>query len=394
MIPPGKKHSVRLSATFVRTVNVPGRYGDGYGGLGLSLRVAPRRTGGFSKTWAQAVSSNGRKTSLGLGSYPVVTLAMARDRALANARAIAEGRDPRRRMQAVPTFAQANETVIAIHAGNWKSDRSESQWRASMRDYVMPRLARKRVDAVTTADVMAVLLPIWSTKRETARRVRQRVGAVMKWAVAQGYRDDNPAGDAISAALPKTAVRQQHMRALPHAEVAAALRRVQGSGAYVATMLAFEFLVLNAARSGEVRNARWDEIDRAGAVWTIPAERMKAGREHRVPLSPRALEILDEAAQLFDGEGLVFPSPTGRVLNHATMTTLLRGLGIDAVAHGFRSSFRDWAAECTDAPREVCELALAHVNSDRVEAAYRRSDLFEHRRKLMQQWADYVAGTG
>ena len=393
MIPAGKKHSVRLSATFVRTVNVPGRYGDGYGGLGLSLRVTPRRTGGFSKTWAQAVSPNGRKTSLGLGSYPVVTLAMARDRALANARAIAEGRDPRRRMQQVPTFAQANETVIAIHAGNWKSERSESQWRASMRDYAMPRLARKRVDSVTTADVMAVLLPIWSTKRETARRVRQRVGAVMKWAVAQGYRDDNPAGDAISAALPKTAVRQQHMRALPHAEVGAALGRVKGSGAYIGTMLAFEFLVLNAARSGEVRNARWDEIDRAGAVWTIPAERMKAGREHRVPLSLRTLDVLDEAAQLFDGEGLVFPSPTGRVLNHATMTTLLRGLGIDAVAHGFRSSFRDWAAECTDAPREVCELALAHVNSDRVEAAYRRSDLFERRRILMQQWADYVAGT-
>ena len=320
MIPPGKNHSVRLCATFVRTVNVTGRYGDGYGGLGLSLLVTPRKSGGLSKTWAQAISPNGRKTSLGLGSYPVVTLAMARDRALANARLVAEGRDPRRRFQQVPTFAQANETVIAIHAESWKSDRSESQWRASMRDYVLPRLARKRVDAVTTADVMAVLLPIWSTKRETARQVRQRIGAVMKWAVAQGYRDDNPAGDAISAALPKTTVRQQHMRALPHAEVGAALQRVKGSGAYRGTMLAFEFLVLTAARSGEVRNARWEHIDRDGAVWTIPAERMKAGREHRVPLSPRALEVLDDAAELFDG--LVFPSPTGRVLNHATMTSL------------------------------------------------------------------------
>ena len=391
MIPPGKTHSVRLCATFVRTVNSPGRYGDGYGGLGLSLVVTPRKSGGLSKTWTQAVSPNGRKTSLGLGSYPVITLAMAREKALANARAIAEGRDPRRRMQQVPTFAQANETVIAIHAESWKSDRSESQWRASMRDYVLPRLARKRVDTVTTADVMAVLLPIWSAKRETARRVRQRIGAVMKWAVAQGYRDDNPAGDVLSAALPKTSVRKQHMRALPHAEVGAALERVKGSGAYLGTMLAFEFLVLTAARSGEVRNARWEQIDRDGVVWTIPAERMKAGREHRVPLSPRALEVLDGAAELFDGAGLVFPSPTGRVLNHATMTSLLRGLGIDAVAHGFRSSFRDWAAECTDAPREVCELALAHVNSDRVEAAYRRSDLFDRRRVLMDDWAAYVA---
>ena len=159
MIPPGKSHSVRLCATFVRTVNVPGRYRDGYGGLGLSLLVTPRKSGGLSKTWAQAISPNGTKTSLGLGSYPVVTLAMARDRALAVPRAIAEGRDPRRRMQQVPTFAKANETVIAIHVENWKSERTEGQWRASMRDYVLPRLARKRVDAVTTADVMAVLLP-------------------------------------------------------------------------------------------------------------------------------------------------------------------------------------------------------------------------------------------
>ena len=391
MITPGKKHSVRLCATFVRTVNVPGRYGDGYGGHGLSLLVTPRKSGGLSKTWAQAISPNGTKTSLGLGSYPVVTLAMAREKALANARAIAEGRDPRRRMRQMPTFAQANETVLAIHAEHWKSARTEGQWRASMRDYVLPRLARKRVDAVTTADVMAVLLPIWSSKRVTAGRVRQRIGAVMKWAVAQGYRDDNPAGDAISAALPKAAVRQQHMRALPHAEVGAALARVKGSGAYPGAMLAFEFLVLTAARSGEVRNARWEQLDRDGAVWTIPAERMKAGREHRVPLSPRALAVLDGAAELFDGAGLVFPSPTGRVMNHAALTNLLHGLGIDAVAHGFRSSFRDWAAECTDAPREVCELALAHVNSDRVEAAYRRSDLFDRRRVLMNDWAAYVA---
>ena len=378
MIPREMKRPRRLSATFVRTVNVPGRYGDGYGGNGLSLMVKPASRGGLCKSWAQVIRPAGRATSVGLGRYPLVTLAMARERALANARALAEGRDPRRRNQHVPTFAQACETVIAIHAGNWKDRvRTEHQWRASLRDYAMPRLACKRVDAITTADVMAVLLPIWTTKRETARRVRQRIGAVCKWAVAQGHREDNPAGEAISAALPKNAVRPQHHRALPYAEVGAALVAVRCSGAYLGTLLAFEFLVLTASRSGEVRNARWEEIDRDGAVWAIPSERMKAGRQHCVPLSPRALEVLDEAAQLFDGGGLVFPSPTGRVLNHSTMATLLRGLGIDAVPHGFRSSFRDWGAECTDAPREVCELALAHVNSDRVEAAYRRTDLFD-----------------
>ena len=355
MIPRKTNRPRRLSATFVRTVNVPGRYGDGYGGNGLSLMVKPASSGGLSQAWAQTIRPNGRTTSVGLGRYPVVTLAMARERALANTRALAEGRDPRHRTQQVPNFAQACETVIAIHAGNWKDPaRTERQWRASLRDYAMPQLARKRVDAITTADVMAVLLPVWTSKRETARRVRPRIGAVCKWAVAQGYREDNPAGEAISAALPKNAVRPQHQRALPHAQVGAALVAVRGSGAYLGTVLAFEFLVLTASRSGEVRNARWDEIERAGAVWTIPDARMKAGREHRVPLSPRALEVLVDAAQLFGGDGLVFPSPTGRMLNHSTMATLLRGLAIDAVPHGFRSSFRDWAAECTDAPREVC----------------------------------------
>ena len=386
-----KSRPRRLSATFVRTVSIPGRYGDGHGGHGLSLLVKRAAHGGLSKSWAQAVRPNGRTTSVGLGGYPVITLAAARDKALENARAVAEGRDPRRRIQRAPTFAQACETVIAIHAQNWKGCKNERQWRASLRDYAMPKLARKRVDAITAADVMAVLLPIWSTKRQTARRVRQRIGAVMKWAVAQGHRQDNPAGDAISAALPNNRVLPKHQRALPHAEVGAALARVRASGAYLGTKLAFEFLVLTASRSAEVREARWDEIDRGGAAWTIPGERMKTGREHRVPLSPRTLAVIDKAAHLFDGNGLMFPSPTGRVLNHSTMTKLLGDLGIDAVAHGFRSSFRDWAAECSDAPREVCELALAHVNSDRVEAAYRRTDLFERRRILMIDWAAYVA---
>ena len=254
----------------------------------------------------------------------------------------------------------------------------------------MPHLGDRCVDAVTTGDVMAVVLPIWSTKRETARRLRHRIGAVMKWAVAQGYRTDNPAGDAISAALPKNGVRIEHRKALPHSEVGAALKRVRQSGAYRDLMLAFEFLVLTTGRSGEVRAARWDEIDLDAAVWTIPAERMKAGREHPVPLAAQALDVLDRAEEIAGSGGLVFPSARGRMLSQSGMPKLLNQFGIDAVPHGFRSSFRDWAAECTDAPREVCELALAHVNPDRVEAAYRRSDLFEKRRGLMTDWSTYV----
>ena len=386
------KRPKRLSATFVNTVNVPGRYGDGRGGHGLSLLVKPATHGGFSKSWAQRIRLDGKAANVGLGAYPVVTLARARQKALANARIVSEGRDPRDQAGRAPTFEQAVETVIEIHAENWKDGgKSAAQWRASLRDYAVPKIGSKRVDRMTTADVMEVLLPIWSTKRETARRVRQRIGAVMKWAVAQGYREDNPAGDAISAALPKNSVRRQHQKALPHAQVGEALARVRASRAHRATELAFEFLVLTACRSGEVRGARWVEVDEAAATWTVPPARMKAKLEHRVPLCERAVAVLDEAREIADRSGLVFPSPTGRVLSDSTLSKLLRELGIGAVPHGFRSSFRDWAAERTDVPREVCELALAHVNSDRVEAAYRRSDLFERRRELMQEWADYLA---
>ena len=251
-------------------------------------------------------------------------------------------------------------------------------------------IGRKWVDEINTADVMAVLIPHWHTKNETMRRVRQRIGAVMKWAVAQGYRDDNPAGDAITAALPKNSSMRRHQRALPFGEVGDALNKVKWSGAYRPTVLAFELLVLTACRSGEVRLATWDEIDFDTATWTVPANRMKSKRDHRVPLSGRALEILQEARDFTDISGLVFPSPRGGSVSENTLSKLLRELQIDAVPHGFRSSFRDWAAECSDAPREVCELALAHVNSDRVEAAYRRTDLFERRRVLMEQWSSFV----
>ena len=377
------KRPKRLSATFINAVNVPGRYGDGRGGHGLSLLVKPATHGGFSKSWAQRIRLDDKVANVGLGAYPVVTLARARQMELANARTVSEGR--------APTFEQAVETVIESHAENWKDGgKSAAQWRASLRDYAVPKIGSKRVDRMTTADVMEVLLPIWSTKRETARRVRQRIGAVMKWAVAQGYREDNPAGDAISAALPKNSVRRQHQKALPHAQVGEALARVRASRAHRATALAFEFLVLTASRSGDVRGARWVEVDEAAATWTVPPARMKAKLEHRVPLSARAVAVLDEARELADRSGLVFPSPTGRVLSDSTLSKLLRELGIGAVPHGFRSSFRDWAAERTDVPREVCELALAHVNSDRVEAAYRRSDLFERRRQLMQDWSEYL----
>ena len=381
-----------LTAAFVKNIRKSGRYGDGHGGHGLTLDVKIARNGRVAKSWIQRVRMNDKPTHIGLGAYPVITLAMARDKAIENARALTLGRDPRGGSIEIPTFSKAAETVIGIHAEGWKDGgKSENQWRSSLRDYVLPNLGNKRINDITTADVMGVLIPHWTNKHETMRRVKQRISAVMRWSMAQGYRQDDPAGDALNIALPKRGKPRQHLKALPYHEVSAALDAVDQSSSGLVTKLAFHFLVLTAARSGEVRGATWDEIDLDNATWTVPAERMKARREHRVPLSRRALEVLNEAEKLSGNTGLIFPSPTGRILPDSNLSKMLRRSGIESTAHGMRASFRQWAAERTNTPREVCELALAHVNSDAVEAAYQRSDLFDLRRKLMESWASFLA---
>lgn len=382
----------RLSATFVRQVNQPGRYGDGRGGFGLSLLVKAMTNGRLSKSWSQRLRIAGRPGNIGLGSFPLVSLAEARDMALENARAVRQGKDPRAdRASKAPLFEAAAERVIAMHAAGWKDGgKSAAQWQASLRDYALPRLGKLRVDAITTADVLAVLEPVWNDKRETARRVKQRISRIMQWAIAEGHRGDDPAGPALGAALPANGHQRKHQTALPHAEVAAAIRKVRASGAYPTTKLALEFLTLTAARSGECRGARREEIDLDVATWTVPADRMKSKREHAVPLSGRALEVLAETRQYADTSGLVFPSPTGRVLSDNTLSKLLRELGIPCVVHGMRSSFRDWAGD-TGQPREVAEHALAHVVRG-VEGAYQRSTMYDRRRELMTAWSDYVAG--
>ncbi len=379
-----------LSAAFVRTVTRPGRYGDGRGGYGLSLRVMPMANGRISKTWSQRVRLAGRPNNLGLGRYPLVSLAEARAAALKNARAIAQGLDPRGGR--VPTFEEAAEQVIALHEPTWKHGaRSAGIWRSSLQAYVMPLLGRLSVADVTTAHVLSCLVPIWTAKPVTARRVRQRIGAVMKWAVAKRYRADNPAGDAIAEALPKTnGGAKKPMRALPHADVGAALDRIRESGAWPATKLALEFLTLTACRSGEVRLAQWTEVDVDAALWTVPAKHTKTARPHRVPLAGRAVEVLREAAQYADGSGLVFPSVTGRPLSDNTLSKLLRELGLGGTPHGMRSAFRSWCAD-TNQPRELAEAALAHVVRG-VEGAYQRSDVLAARRELAADWAAYLGG--
>ena len=380
-----------LSAAFVKTVKSPGRYGDGRGGHGLSLLVKQSSTGRLAKSWSQRLRINGEPFNIGLGSFPIVTLKEARDKALENRRAVEQGKDPRVRTSSIPTFADAAEIVIGIHASGWKTGRNEANWRRSLSQYAYPTLGAKLVSEITSQDVMGLLVPIWTEKRETARKLRQRIGAVMKWAVAQGYRDDNPAGEAIGAALPKNGHIIQHQRALPHEEVSGALDTIRETGAWVGTKLAFEFLCLTATRSGEARLATWSEFDLETQVWTIPASRMKRQREHRVPLSNQAMEVLRRARSLNDVDGLVFPSVTGRALTDSTISKLLRWNNIGCVPHGMRSSFRVWAAECSNAPREIAEMCLAHVEGSAVELAYRRTDYFLARRQLMQQWADYIS---
>ena len=329
-----------LTASFVKRLSTPGRYGDGRGSYGLYLRVWVTANGRIRKLWGQRLRIGYQVTNLGLGSYPAVTLANARKRAIENAQAVVEGRDPRKAVITIPTFSQAVDAVITARSAGWKHEKTAKRWRSTMDRYAMPALSSKTVSAVTAADVMNVLLPIWITKPETGRQVREHLSVVLEWAVGQGYRSDNPAGKAVIKALPKQNQRVQHFKALPFCEVVAAIRRVQETDAWLGTKLCFEFMALTACRSGEGRGATWTELDVEAGLWTIPARRMKNGLEHRVPLSCAALDVLERARVIEDGSGLVFPSQRGKEMTDSTVSKLLRQNGIDTTPHGLRSSFR------------------------------------------------------
>lgn len=382
-----------LSATFVRQIRAPGFYGDGRGGHGLSLLVKEMASSGrISKCFVQRIRIDGRAHNLGLGAFPLVSLAEARATALENAQLARKGKHPRE--HAIPTFSQAAEKVIEGRRATWTHARGEEEWRRSFA-IAIPILGSKRVDRITTADVLKCLVPIWQSKHATAKRLRGRLADVFDWAESHGHRSgSNPAGKAIAAALPAPArgTEHQHHRAIHYSEVADAIARVHASGAWIGTKRCFEWMVLTAARSGEARGAAWAEVDLEAKTWTVPAERMKARREHRVPLAHRAVEILREAHADTGGEGLVFPSRAGTVLCVTVHAKLLRQLGVPAVPHGFRSSFRDSASERTGLPEAVAEAALAHApgGGDATVAAYARSTLLKKRRELMERWARYL----
>ena len=296
----------------------------------------------------------------------------------------------------MPAFRDAAYAVHETNKPRWRNARHAAGWIQTLERHAMPVLGKMPVDTIGRMDVLKVLTPIWTTRPETARRVRQRTRTVFRWAMAHGFIETNPAGEAIDGALPPMTKVKAHFRALPYQEVGTALDTVDASLSSMSAKLCLRFLVLTAARSGEARGATWDEIDLEGKEWRIPLERMKAGMEHRVPLSEQALDLLDAATVLREDSGLVFPSPLkpGVPMSDMTLTKVLRSVGLAgrATVHGFRSSFKNWTLEQTDTPWVVSEAALAHSLGNSTEQAYARSDLFERRRTLMQLWADYVTG--
>ena len=349
-----------------------------------------------AKRWVQRIVVNGKRCDLGLGGLSVVGLGEAREEAQ-RLRALARrGVDvlaERRTRQAMLTFEEAAKKVHEQHGAAFKNEKHRAQWLASLEADVFPVFGYRRVDAIDSADVLRALSPIWTTKPETARRLKQRIRLVLDWARASKLRSgDNPV-DGLRTVLPKQDGEKKHHAALPYQGVPEFIAGIRASDASPAARLAFEFLILTATRTNEVLGATWGEFDTVAKTWTIPAERMKAKREHRVPLAQRALDILDEAKKLSDAEpaALVFPGREGKPLsNMVFLMTLRRMERQDITAHGFRSSFRDWASERTNTPSAVCEAALAHTVRDKAEAAYNRTDLFERRRKLMGAWAAFA----
>ncbi len=382
----------------VSKLKTPGLHFVG-GVSGLALNV----TSTGARSWILRATVGTARREIGIGSCSNVPLAMARERAREARQAIERGLDPVAERRAARsarsataaaawTFDQCVQGFLKDNSRKWSNPKHAAQWEATLTTYASPTLGKLLVQDIDVPHVLAVLRPIWETKTETASRMRGRIEAVLSWATVSKYRKgDNPArwkGN-LSAILPAPGdvASVTHHEALPVRDVGAfmvKLREQAGMGAR-----ALEFAILTAARSGEVRGAKWAEFDLAAAVWTVPAARMKAGKEHRVPLPEPALTLLQALPRIDDGE-LVFPAPRGGQLSDMTLSAVLRRMGVAAVPHGFRSTFRDWCSEHTNYPRDVAEMALAHAIGDKVEAAYRRGDLFDKRRQMMGDWAAFL----
>jgi integrase len=385
----------RLSAAAIKYITDPGWHSDG-GGLYLEVDTNGR------KRWAMRLTVNGKRRDFGLGPIHKVSLLEARERATEYRSKAYRGIDPvadKRRVEEPPprnvlTFEQASRQVHEQRRATWSNGKHVDQWINTLFDHVFPIIGDKPVDEIRTPDVLNVLTPIWTTKPETARRVKQRVATVLDWARVAGHRSgDNPA-ELLGDALPRHRREQQHHAALPYTEVSQFIAKLRAGTAEPITKIAFEFLILTTVRTTEVRKASWDEVDFAARTWTIPGHRMKAGRDHVVPLSGRSLELLGQAKRLSADQTLIFPDAhPGRTMSENRFLVARDALGYGknkCTPHGFRSSFRDWAAEETTFPAEVAEMALAHTIKNKVEAAYRRGHLLTKRAELMEAWAQYA----
>ena len=373
-------------------------------GDGLYLKIG--KSGGAS--WIYRFRWDGKLRDMGLGSCSDISLSEARDLAAANRKLVKQGINPRdarlekekETKKVAITFTSCAARYIKAHRRSWRNAKHARQWVSTLKAYARPKIGEKPIEDISTQDVLGVLKPIWTDKNETAKRVQGRVENILDYAAAHGYRDPvNPARwrghlDKLLA-KPSKVQKVHHHPAMPYDKVADFMKSVQEYSSM--SSKALQFLILTATRTSEVLNAEWSEIDSDNATWTIPAERMKANREHRVPLSQQSLAILTRLPRV-NGNSHVFPGmKRARPLSNMALLQFMRGMGYgpsgeqgNFVPHGFRSSFRDWTGEITSYPRDVAEMALAHAIENKVEAAYRRGDLFEKRRAMMQEWADYV----
>ena len=389
----------KLSATGIQALKEPGRYGDG-DGLFFWVRPSSKKESAgkaVSKSWIVRVQKAGKRRDIGLGGYPKVSLARARERAGEIRSQVEDGLDPvaeRKKSAGMPTFKEAAGLVYAEHEKGWRNAKHAAQWMRTLESYVFPAIGDKPISAVEHGQVRDILAPIWLTKAETARRVLQRIATVCDWGFSKGYRPAELPRRSIVKGLPRQPKRDGHFAAMPFEGVPAFVERLREREGI--SRLALEAVILTAVGSGEIRGAVWDEVDLEAALWTIPAARMKAGKAHVVPLSPAAVDAFRRAIpyrkrQVKSRPDLVFPGQNkGMPLSDMALTKLLRDMDIKVTAHGFRSSFRDWVAEKTSFAGEVAEMALAHAIGSKVEAAYRRGNLLEKRRQLMDAWGRFV----
>lgn len=377
---------MKLTAKFVEHVTEAGKYYDQYG---LFLHVRPSG----AKKWLQRYTFQGRRREIGLGSAKIVSVATARKNAHQNLVLVSEGVDPiedKKQDSVIPKFEVAAREVYEDNRPTWRNAKHAAQFITTLETYAFPIIGSMSVKEINSSHILRILSPIWVTKAETAKRVRQRLSTVFKYCVAKQWRTDDPANIAIAEALPNLKKKVQHRKSISYNDVSAFIDTISNSSAGLSTKLGLEFLILTATRSGEVRNARWDEVN--GSLWTIPPERMKAGVAHRVPLPLRCMEILAEARNISQGSGYIFEgTKPNKPLSENTFNKLMKELGLEVHAHGFRTSFRTWIQEKTNYPREIAEAALAHSLRDKAEAAYARSDLLEKRAELMEAWAQFIS---